>query len=157
MKSLRVKRSGKRGKGVFANRAFKKGEVIIQFQGKIYQMGDDMKAFNARNNHYLQIGKKTYLGPSKMVDDFINHSCDPNSYVKIGKKIELYAMKDIEKGVEITFDYSTTMDEEYWEMDCLCGSENCRGRIKDFKYLPKIIQKKYLDLGIVPRFIQERL
>ncbi|MBI2625395.1 MAG: hypothetical protein HYW70_03640 [Candidatus Nealsonbacteria bacterium] len=56
---------------------------------------------------------------------------------------------------EITFDYSTTMDEDDWGMDCQCGSKSCRGRIRDFKYLPPDIQKKYLDLGIVPEYISK--
>lgn len=62
------------------------------------------------------------------------------------------AIKDIEKGEEITWDYSTTMDEDIWEMDCNCGSKKCRKRIRDFKYLPKEIKERYVKLGIVPDY-----
>ncbi|MBI2670644.1 hypothetical protein HYX18_01530 [Candidatus Woesearchaeota archaeon] len=58
---------------------------------------------------------------------------------------------------EITFGYSTFMDENGWEMDCNCESKNCRKRIKGFKYLPKEIQQRYLTLGIVPEFIIKEL
>ena len=68
-----------------------------------------------------------------------------------------HSIKDIKKGEEITWDYSTTMDEDKWEMDCVCQSKNCRKRIKDFKYLPKEIQQKYIKLGIVPDYILENL
>lgn len=104
----------------------------------------------------MQIGENLYMGPSGNIDDFFNHSCNPNSGLKInGKKVFLIAIEDIKKDDEITWDYSTTMDEDDWEMDCNCDSKNCRGRIRDFKYLPSDIQKRYLDLGIVPEYISK--
>lgn len=62
-------------------------------------------------------------------------------------------MRDIKKDEECTFDYSTTMDEDDWEMDCSCGSKNCRHQIRDFKYLPKKLQEKYIEMGIIPDYI----
>jgi len=94
------------------------------------------------------------MGPSGEVDDFFNHSCDPNAGLKITvTKAVLIAIKDISPGQEITWDYSTTMDEDDWEINCNCGSNNCRGKIRDFKYLPPEIQQKYLTLDIVPEYI----
>ena len=69
----------------------------------------------------------------------------------------LVAIMDIHEGEEITWDYSTTMNEDDWEMDCVCGSKNCRGRIRDFKYLPENVQQKYINLRIVPKYILENL
>ena len=109
-------------------------------------------------DHYVQIDKNLYMGPSGGVDDFFNHSCNPNSGLKIeGKRVILVAIKNIKKNKEIMWDYSTTMDEDDWELDCTCGSKNCRKRIRDFKYLPKEIQQKYIKLGIVPKYIMENL
>jgi hypothetical protein len=48
------------------------------------------------------------------------------------------------------------MDEDEWEMDCKCKSKNCRKRIRDFKYLPKEIQEKYLRLGIIPKYCKKK-
>jgi len=98
------------------------------------------------------------MGPSGGLDDFFNHPCNPNSGLKIqnGKAI-LVAIKNIKSGEEITWDYSTTMNEDDWEMDCVCGSKNCRGRIRDFKYLPENVQQKYINLRIVPKYILENL
>jgi len=45
------------------------------------------------------------------------------------------------------------MAEDYWEMDCRCGAKNCRGKIRDFKYLPRDLQERYINLGIVPDFV----
>ena len=48
------------------------------------------------------------------------------------------------------------MNKDGWEMNCNCGSNNCRGKIRDFKYLPPEIQQKYLTLDIVPEYIARK-
>lgn len=159
MKVLRLGRSSV-GKSVFANKNFKKGEKIIEFKGKLFTSEQVPTPYNEVEDHYVQIDKDLYMGPSGGLDDFFNHSCNPNSGLKVrSKRVILIAIKDIKKGEEITWDYSTTMmdDVDNWEMDCMCKSKNCRKRIRDFKYLPKKIQQKYIKLGIVPRYILEKL
>jgi hypothetical protein len=142
------------GKGVFANKNFKKNEKILEFKGRLIKREEIPNLQKPDDDRYVQIEKKGYLGPSNDLDDFINHSCNPNTGLKIknGKAI-LVSIRKIKKGEEITYDYSTTMDEDNWEIDCLCEAKNCRKRIRDFKYLPKSIQKKYIRLGIVPEYI----
>lgn len=146
--------SSKIGLGVFANKEFKKGELILKFHGPLLAYEDLPKVY-PEEDHYLQIGKKLYKGPAKDTEDFFNHSCDPNAGLLIeGEQIALIAIKIIQKNEEITFDYSSTMDEGGWEIHCACGSENCRKRIRDFKYLPEPIKEKYRDLGIVPDYLK---
>jgi SET domain-containing protein len=146
------------GKAVFARREFKKGDFIIEFRGKKYTREEYIKKLNPRNNHFLQIDDNLYLGPTRTPDNYINHSCNPNAGMKFQNgRVFLYAIKPIKKGAEITFDYSTSMDEDYWEMDCQCGSRNCRRKVRDFKYLPEDTREKYIKLGIVPDFILKNL
>jgi len=146
------------GKAAFANKDFKKGEEIIEFKGKLFTYEQLPTPYDEVEDHYVQIDKNLYIGPSSGVDDFFNHSCNPDSGLKIkGKRVILVAIKDIKKNEEITWDYSTTMDEDDWELDCTCGSKNCRKRIRDFKYLPGEIQQKYIKLGIVPKYILDNL
>jgi SET domain-containing protein len=148
----------KLGKAVFANKNFQKGEEIIDFKGQQMKRNELPELFTPEEDKYIQVGKDEYMGPSGDFDDFFNHSCNPNSGLKnIGKRLILIAIKNIKKGEEITWDYSTTMDEDYWEMDCMCKSKNCRKRIRDFKYLPKEIQQKYIKLEIVQKYILENL
>ena len=45
------------------------------------------------------------------------------------------------------------MDEDNYTLECMCGSPHCRRVVLDFKFLPKEIQDKYLDLGGVQSFI----
>ncbi|MBU3904646.1 MAG: SET domain-containing protein-lysine N-methyltransferase [Nanoarchaeota archaeon] len=149
---LIIKR-GRLGKSVFAKSNFKKDEKIIEFKGKIIKTSDIPEINSPQDDRYVQIGRYKYVGPSNSFDDFINHSCNPNSGLKItNKSIILIAIKNIKTGEEITWDYSTTMNEDDWEMDCKCKNKSCRKRIKDFKYLPKKIQNKYIKLGIVPKY-----
>ena len=99
----------------------------------------------------LQIGPDLYIGASGGLDDFVNHSCDPNAGVRIeGTAAELFAIRDIAAGEEILFDYSTTLDEEDFTMDCRCGSPSCRGRVGDGRDLPDDVWQRYLGLGITP-------
>lgn len=143
---------------VFANKDFLKGEEIIEFKGKLFTFKSLPTPYNEVDDHYVQIDNDLYMGPSGGLDDFFNHACDPNSGLKIDeKKVILIAIKSIKTGQEITWDYSTTIDEDEWEMDCTCKSRNCRKKIKDFKYLSKEIQQKYIKLGVVPKFILKNL
>ena len=139
------------GKSVFANREFKKGEKIMDFKGP--QCTYEQLPYPYMEDKHVQIGKNRYMGPSGGLDDFVNHSCDPNSGLIIEKEVTLIAIKDIKKGEEITWDYSTTMAEEDWGMDCNCGSKKCRKRIMDFYYLPEETKRKYEMLGIVPDYV----
>jgi hypothetical protein len=144
------------GKAVFANENFKKGDIIVQWKGPIITKEERPEIHCPEDDRYTQIGPNKYMWASGEIDDFINHSCDPNSGLLFQDKgIFLIAIKNIYKEDEITWDYSTTMDENDWEMDCLCKSKRCRKRIKDFKHLPPIIQHEYIKLGIVPKYILE--
>lgn len=146
----------KSGLGVVSDSLINEGETILKFGGKYYTYSELPAPYNSVDDHYMQINKDLYIGPSGEIDDYLNHSCDPNSAVKInGKDVLLFAIKKIEPGEEITWDYSTTMDEDDWELDCECGTSNCRKKIKDFKYLPSELQEKYFKLNSLPDYILE--
>jgi len=87
----------------------------------------------------------------------MNHSCDPNSAVKGDNK--LIAIRDIEKGEEITYDYSATVGTNItsWTMKCKCGSVNCRGTLGNVTTVPKEQLEKYLAAGGVQKFIRKQL
>ncbi len=148
----------KLGKVVLAGKRFNKNEIIIEFTGLIMKRDELPDLINPEDDRYLQIGADKYLGPSGDFDDYFNHSCNPNAgIIIIEDKFFLIAIKNINPKEEITWDYSTTMDEDNWEMNCDCGDKNCRKKIRDFKYLSKDIQKKYISLNIVPDFILKNL
>jgi SET domain-containing protein len=136
------------GRGVFAVEQIAARTEIMTYSGPLLRYEQTTPQTLA-----LQIGPDVYIGESGQADDFVNHSCDANAGMLIeGTDVRLIALRDILPGEQITFDYSTTMDEDDFEFDCLCGSANCRGRIRDFKHLPGEIRAKYLQLGVVPTY-----
>jgi SET domain-containing protein len=145
---------GKFGKGAFAKAPFHAPETIMEFSGPRLTRSELPKPYEEHDDRYVQIDTDMYMGPSGDLDDFVNHSCDPNAGLIIEKDgVRLVAIRDIRVGEEIMWDYSTTMDEDDWEMECHCKSPLCRKRIRDFKHLDAAIQRKYISLGIVPKFI----
>lgn len=146
------------GKGVFSKKAIKNEEIILQFGGKLMTYQDFPAQYTKFEDHCVQIDDNLYLGPSGDIDDLFNHSCDPNAGLKIsGLRVKLMALKDISSHEEITWDYSTTMDEDFWEMDCMCEAKKCRKKIRDFKHLPADIQNYYISLGVVPEYIIKKI
>ena len=79
----------------------------------------------------------------------INHSCDPNceaftEETEKGDRIFIYAMRDIEAGEELSFDYGFDL-ECYEDHPCRCGSDNCIGYIVSQEQWPdlrKLLKKK---------------
>ncbi len=74
---------------------------------------------------------------------------------------DIYAARDIEPGEELTLDYAATAvdqfaSQDFWVLDCKCGSANCRGRVTgDFFQLPEELQRRYypnLPLSIKRRY-----
>ena len=84
-------------------------------------------------------------------DRYLNHSCDPNAGIVDNRR--LVAIRAIAAGEEIRFDYSTTMAEDFWTLECRCGSPLCRGTVTDFRLLPSEVKQRYLELGVVQGFI----
>ena len=140
--------------GVFSKVAIQKGDHIIDFCGKILdkqELPDSIES--PEEDRFVQISKYKFLGPSGKFDDFINHSCNPNSGLHINNnQVALIAIKDIKKDEEITWDYSTTMFDDNWIMKCACDSANCRGVIKEFKFLPAELKQRYMAFGVVPTY-----
>ena len=145
------------GKALFSSEPIRVGAEILDYEGPKVSYEELPTPYDAVEDHYIQIGPRLYLGPSGKLDDFVNHSCDPNAGLKfLDARIVLVCIRPILKGEEITLDYSTTMDEDEWEIPCECGAKACRGRIRDFKKLPIDIQERYVALGVVPPFISDR-
>ena len=109
----------------------------------------------------LQVSEKEYLDLAKPYVH-INHSCSPNAALR--KEGELFALKDIKKGKEITYDYSTTewTYERFgkykdWAMECNCGSKKCRGTLGQFPTLNPSLKKRYYHQGALQGYIIKKL
>jgi SET domain-containing protein len=141
---------GDLGWGVFAKRNIRRGEIILVFSGAVIGFAEAV-AKGDRECWPLQIGHDRYIDLEEP-GCYANHSCDPNSGILQDRF--LVAISEIQKDTEIRYDYSTTVDEDYWSMECRCKSAKCRRIISDFKYLDPSLKAQYLSCGIVQRFIK---
>jgi len=119
-----VKKSKIHGKGVFANRDFKKGEIILKWKPKILKESEIQK-LSARERHYIYKDKKGKYFLMRAPEKYVNHSCEANTKVKNNCDV---VIKHIRKGEEITSDYDTEVS--FISFICKCGSKRCRGTIK---------------------------
>jgi hypothetical protein len=125
-KFYRVGRS-KTGLGLFALQPIKKGAKIIRYFGPMLDC--NKKKDDAVENKYLfQINKRWTVDGSvrKNIARYINHACKPNAESDVNvrkRKIIIRAIKDIEPGDEINYDYGTDYFKEYLKpIGCKCAS-----------------------------------
>lgn len=135
---VKVKRSKKFGRGVYATRTIRKGERIASFDGPFY--GDRDHWTNDMYNHAIQFSPRRWRD-SKGVARLINHSCDPNCGIR--RLFDVVAMRTIRPGEQITWDYEMTEKNPDWRLKCKCGSPLCRRIIGDHRNMPPAIRKKY--------------
>ncbi|HYG33258.1 MAG TPA: SET domain-containing protein-lysine N-methyltransferase [Clostridia bacterium] len=141
------------GLGVFARRSIRKGETILTFGGPVIDFAET-KRRGPWECMPLQFGPNQYFD-TQPPGIFVNHSCHPNAGIRNDR--DLVALRDIQPGEEIRFDYSTTMEEQSFTMRCLCGAPNCRHTIADFSMLSEPVQEEYIAQGIVMSFIVKKL
>ncbi len=135
MKFYKIKKSKIDKNGLYANQNIKKGTKIIEYKGKIISVKKsevDSKFDNEKAIYLFNLNKKFDLdGDFKFnIARLINHSCDPNCEVRgVGFKVWVYAIKNIKKNDELSYDYGFSYDRDYKQFPCKCGSNNCVGYI----------------------------
>ena len=135
MKLYKIKKSKIDKNGLYASCDIKKGTRIIEYKGKIISVKKsktDPKFDNEKAIYLFNINKRFDLdGDFKFnIARLINHSCDPNCEVfGEGLKVWVYAMKDIRKGDELSYDYGFSYDENFRQFPCNCRSKKCVGYI----------------------------
>ena len=125
-KPYRVGRS-RTGLGLFATKPIKKGTKIIRYFGPL--LDSKKKKDDAIENKYLfELNNRWTIDGSvrKNIARYINHACKPNaeSDVKPRKrKVVIRAIKDIEPGEEINYDYGTDYFKAYLKpIGCKCAA-----------------------------------
>ncbi len=135
MKLYKIKKSKIDKNGLYANCDIKIGTKIIEYKGKIISVkksAENPKFDNDKAIYLFNINKRFDLdGDFKFnIARLINHSCSPNCEVLgEGLKLWVYAIKDIKKGDELSYDYGFSYDEDYRQFPCKCGAKNCVGYI----------------------------
>jgi hypothetical protein len=125
-KPYRVGRS-RTGLGLFATKPIKKGAKIVRYFGPL--LDSRKKKDDAIENKYLfELNNRWTIDGSvrKNIARYINHACKPNaeSDVKPRKrKVVIRAIKNIEPGEEINYDYGTDYFKAYLKpIGCKCDA-----------------------------------
>ena len=132
-----IRKSLIEGKGLFARRAIRKGEIVAIKGGHVYDERGLAKIKSKIAASYVQIADGFYIGAATAAEVkknkiFINHSCRPN--VGIRGQIICVALRDIRAGEELTYDYNIDAGEPITpavkrRWPCRCGGQNCRGTV----------------------------
>lgn len=139
---IQVRKSGVHGKGVYAVRPIRKGEKILEYKGEIitWRKAKDRHPHDPGDpNHTFYF----HLDDGHVIDAkyngnwarWVNHSCEPNVEAEQeGRRIFLTAMRNIEPGEELFYDYALMIEGRLTpklkkEYACLCGSVRCRGTL----------------------------
>lgn len=135
-----------------------KGTFLIEYVGEVL----DIQACGARQKEYASRSQKhSYfmtLNRIEVIDAcvkgnlgrFINHSCNPNCYTEKWMVngevcIGLFAIRDIKRGEELTFDYNHLRVIGLAAKKCECGSSACRGFICRDPFTPAAVLPSELD------------
>jgi len=136
------KKSGIHGWGIFAKTGIPKATRIIEYIGEKItkaeadRRGERLIEYAKKHKEsgavYIFILNKKYDIDGHVeynTAKYINHSCAPNCEVDIIRgHIWVIALRDIQKGEELFYNYGYDMDT-YEEHPCFCKSARCPGFI----------------------------
>lgn len=142
-----ARRSPIHGNGVFATQPIAQGEAVIRYRGELmtYAEADDRYGDGGESGHtFLFTLNDEYIVDGNRggnTSRWINHSCNPNCVSSVQESaggdpredtIVIEALRDIEPGEELTFDYGIVLDvphtarlKKLWQ--CRCGASRCTG------------------------------
>lgn len=143
------------GHGVFAREPIAMGELLCAWGGRIVdRAGLDLLPEHLRPI-CIQVEEGLFLAPIEPLgaSEFFNHSCSPNA--GMSGQIALVAMRAIEPGEEITFDYAMSDCTDYDEFACACGTTNCRGWVRGRDWQRPELQERYR--GYFSPYLQRRI
>src|SRR3569832_1776160 len=113
------------GLGLFATRRIKKGTRIIRYFGPL--LDSKKKKHDAIENKYLfELTNRWTIDGSvrENIARYINHGCKPNAESDVRprkRKVFIRAIKNIEPGDEINYDYGTDYFKAYLKpIGCKC-------------------------------------
>ena len=140
--TLIIRQSRIHSYGCYTTRPIRKGTLIIEYVGEYltYEQADDLyDDFPSTYLFGLDGGKRIIDGYG--VACFVNHSCKPNCETdQIRGKMWIIALRDIEAGEELTYDYNLFDGED--RAPCLCGARRCRGSLYSAAHLRKLAKKR---------------
>ena len=135
--------AGNKGWGSFVTEPIRAGETVAAFGGYVVSLATLETFGHDRQSRAIQIDDDLYLMSGELPEpgDMLNHSCEPTCGL-VGSQL-LVAMRDLEVGEELTFDYAMCDCSDYDEFECLCGEPTCRGVVTGSDWRKPELHAKY--------------
>ena len=125
-KPYRIGRS-RTGLGLFATKPIKKGAKIIRYFGPLLDSKNE-KHDGIENKYLFELNNRWTIDGSvrRNIARYINHACKPNSESDVNvrkRRVVIRAIKKIEPGEEINYDYGTDYFKAYLKpIGCKCDA-----------------------------------
>lgn len=146
---IEARRSSIHGTGVYVVAPIRAGETIVEVVGERISSEESDRRYRERDSDpshtfmfYVDEDTVIDCGVDGNVSRFINHSCEPNcEAVDDDGRIFVEALRDIQVGEELVYDYRLTWEssddpEDLKVYRCRCGTRSCRGTMLDVEPLP---------------------
>jgi SET domain-containing protein len=119
------------GRGAFAAEAIPAKRKIGEIRGESISVREARRrARGLARIMIVEVSERRAIDASASDDPlrFTNHSCEPNAVLRIRQgRVELYAMRDVAAGAELTVGYGESHHEG--RLVCRCGAPRCAGRL----------------------------
>ncbi len=136
---LVIRRSKIHSDGCYTTEPIKERQLVVEYTGPrlTIKEADDIYEKSPRTYLFgLTDGEQVIDGDG--VAAFINHSCDPNCEAdEIEGRVLITAIRDIQAGEELSYDYNLYDGDLDDESPCYCGAASCRGSMYSEKELAK--------------------
>lgn len=140
-----VRQSPIHGRGVFATRAIRAGERIIEYRGARIPRAEAIVRDTPGHTFLFTVNADWVIDGGERGNSarWINHGCEPNcaamTWVDVNgderrDRVYVEALRDIRRGEELTFDYAIELPVPHTaararEWPCRCGAPTCRGTL----------------------------
>lgn len=153
----RIGPSSIEGRGLFARRRIRKGEIVAIKGGHVYD-ARTLARVNARiAASYIQIADGVFIGALTAAELprnklFINHCCEPN--LGLRGQIMFVALRDIAAGEELTYDWAMEENQRA-RTRCRCGARRCRGVLTGRDWTIPRLQRRYR--GYFSSYLEDKI
>ncbi len=119
------------GQGAFAAEAIPARRKIGEVRGEPVSTQEAQRRSRGQGRiMMIAVSARRAIDASQSTDPlrYANHACRPNAHLKVnGGRVEVYALRDIAAGEEITLAYGETHHQG--RLRCRCGVPGCTGRL----------------------------
>ena len=129
--AVRVAPSRIDGQGAFAAEPIPARRKIGEIRGEAISVREARRRAKGQARIMIvEVSERRAIDASASADPlrYTNHSCQPNAVLRIRQgRVELYAMREVAVGEELTVNYGETHHEG--RLRCRCGATGCVGAL----------------------------